>query len=144
MTLDDFRHMWDGSEPGWKLRRIERQEWQLTFMFAESGPTLQEISRLRNLLDDFRNIPLAQVLKQLRGLSSYTLPTVLSNLEMRYLVEKAEQLEFRTSVIELDRSGYLAIHEDCTAMIIEDDEVAREVANRMIQAGIAVETIHYD
>jgi hypothetical protein len=87
MALNDFRYLWDGSEAGWKLMRIEKQKWRLTFMFAASGLSLQEIYRLRSLLDEFRNIPINVVLTKLRGQAIYLLPRNLSNLEMHSLME---------------------------------------------------------
>jgi hypothetical protein len=38
----------------------------------------------------------------------------------------------------------LPIHENGSALVIDDDAVAREVANRMIEAGLLIEVIHFD
>jgi hypothetical protein len=144
MILDDFQYLWDGRDSGWKLRMIERIEWQLTFEFANSGPTIQEVSHLRNLLDDFREMPLNLVLERLRGQYAYRIPQDLSNLAMRRLQEKADQLGLRTSAEAIDRGSYLPIHEDGTTIVIEDGVIAGEVANRMMEAGIAIEIVHID
>lgn len=144
LDINDYQHLWDGSDPGWKLVRLESQRWRLMFIFAESGPSLQEISGLRGLLDEFRNIPINIVFNELRGQGTYLLPRDLSNLEMRSMMEQAQQLGLCTSVVEDDQSGYLPIHDSGLAMIIEDNAIAVEVASRMLEAGLVVEVIHSD
>ncbi|OUC16211.1 MAG: hypothetical protein B0A82_02855 [Alkalinema sp. CACIAM 70d] len=145
MALNDFQHLWDGSESGWKLIRVERQTWRLTFTFAESGPSLKEISSLRCLLDEFHDMPVNVVFSRLRSQAAYLLPRNLSNLEMHSLMKQAQQLGLRASVVEDDQSGYLPVDENGSALIIEDDMVAREVENRMLEAGVVVvEITHFD
>ena len=144
MPIDEFSHLWDGSESGWTLHHYNRMEWTISFQFGDDGPTLAEISAMRNVLDDLRNQPVKSIWDKLRGKTSYLLSETLSNLEMRWLVDKADRASLRTSVEPVDRSGYLPVSLDGSAMIIEDDRLADEVARRMIEAGVPVQEIHVD
>jgi hypothetical protein len=144
MSIDEFRHLWDGSETGWTLHHYNRMEWTVTFQFGNDGPTLGEISAMRETLDHLRNQPVKSIWNKLRGMPTYSLPETLSNLEMRWLIDKADRASLRTSVVPADRSGYLPVNIDGSAMIIEDDRLAEKVAQRMIAAGVPVEEIHVD
>ena len=119
-------------------------EWTVTFQFGNDGPTLGEISAMRETLDHLRNQPVKSIWNKLRGMPTYSLPETLSNLEMRWLIDKADRASLRTSVVPADRSGYLPVNIDGSAMIIEDDRLAEKVAQRMIAAGVPVEEIHVD
>jgi len=144
MSLDDYAHLWDGTETGWKLHHYDRKEWLVTFRFFSDGPTLEEIRKLRGLLDEFRDTPMSEVWKRLRGQASYALANTLSNLEMRRLTDNAKHLDLTVSVDPVDRSGYLPVYSDGSAMIIEEDVIAAEVARRMIEAGVEVQEVHVD
>jgi hypothetical protein len=144
MSLEEYAHLWDGSETGWKLQHFHQMEWQLTFCFSSHGPTLAEISKLRELLDEFRDSTVSEVWNSLRGRASYALSQTLSNLEMRRIVDKAEQMNLKVSVDAMDGSGYLPMNSAGSVMIIEDDTIADEVARRMIQAGVEVQEIEVD
>jgi hypothetical protein len=144
MSIDEFSHLWDGSESGWTLHHYNRMEWIITFQFGDDGPTLAEIAAMRDVLDDLRNQPVKTIWEKLRGKPSYSLPEKLSILEMRWLVDKADRASLRTSVVPEDQSGYLPIRRDGSAMIIEDDRLAEEVAHRMIEAGVPVQEIYVD
>jgi hypothetical protein len=144
MSIDEFSHLWDGSESGWTLHHYDRMVWKVTFHFGDDGPTLTEISAMRDTLDDFRDQPVKLIWDKLRGTSTYSMSETLSNLKMRWLVDKADRASLRTSVVPIDRSGYLPVRRDGSATIIEDDRLAEEVAQRMIAAGVPIEEIHVD
>lgn len=72
------------------------------------------------------------------------MPETLSYLEMQWLVDKAGWAALRTSVVPVNRSSCLPVSRDGSAMIIEDDRLAEEVAQRMIEAGVPAQEIHVD
>ena len=49
MSLDEYRHLWDGSESGWTLHRVDHVVWSVSFSFSETGPSQSEILALRKL-----------------------------------------------------------------------------------------------
>ena len=144
MTLDEYRHLWDGSEPGWTLHRFDRIVWSITFSFAANGPSQSDIIALRKLLPALRAQPLSQVLAELRGQSVYEMPDELGNIDMRNLMDAANKLGLQPNAESIDRGGYLPVHTGGNAMIIEYDDVAARVAEKMLAAGIAVTEVHVD
>ena len=144
MTLDEYRHLWDGSEPGWTLHRFDRVVWRITFSFPANGPSQSDILALRKLLPAFRAQPISQVLAHLRGQTAYELPDELGNIDMRNLMDSASELGLQPNAEPVDRGGYLPVHSDGSAMIIEDDDESALVAEQMLAAGVPVTEIHVD
>ena len=144
MSLEEHAHLWEGTEPGWTLQYVENVVWNVTFPFAADGATIQEVSKLRELLDEFRDLAVSDVWKRLRGQASYRMQNSLTNLEMRSLIEKAERLGLAYAVESIDRSGYLPVHADGTAVLIEENHVSDEVVRRMLAAGVPVQRVHVD
>jgi hypothetical protein len=130
--------MWDGSEPGWTLHHYHRSESTITFEFLESGPTSSEILALKKLLDEFRDRPMSEVFQELRGHSTYTLSRKLGSIESHKLTKSARRLGLNVKADAIDRSSYLPEHSTGYAMLIDVDELATEVARRMIAAGVPV------
>ena len=144
MTLDEYRHLWDGSEPGWTLHRFDRIVWRITFNFAPDGAAQSDLIALRKLLPALRAQPISNVVASLRGQSSYELPEELGNIDMRNLMDAAKTLGLETHAESIDRGGYLPVHTDGSALIIEDDDESKLVAERMLAAGVPVTEIHVD
>ncbi len=143
-AIDAYRHLWDGSEPGWKIHHIERVMWRITFAFEGDGPTECEVAAMRILLDEFRNIPAVDVWRRLRGCASYTAANEQGNIDSRSLIDAALNLGLSARAEPIDRGGYIPVSPDGTALVIEDDEIAGQVTQKMIAAGIPVEIVHVD
>jgi hypothetical protein len=136
--LDEYRHLWDGSEPGWTLVRVDRVVWRLVFEFGESGPTQLEIASLRTLLDEFRDIPLSTVWKRLKGLRRYEPDQQYGDNDCRTLSERAAILGLRVQPIARDAGGCVPISPGGCALIIENNALAKEVTDRMREAGVPI------
>jgi hypothetical protein len=144
MSLDEFSHLWDGTDPDWSLNRFDRVNWVITFHIAESGPQHSELLALKKLVDELRDQPTSKVLCLLRGTTEFTFPREVGNIELREIVAAARKLGLNVKSTSIDRSGYLAVHADGTAMIIEDNDLAAQVYERMLAAGVPVTEIHVD
>lgn len=144
MCLADFEFLWDGSQPGWTLHRIDRVEWTIRFRFGETGASQAEIVALRKLVPELRDEPIVTVSQQLRQEHDYTFPRALGNLEVRALMEAARKAGLVATADSIDRGGYLPVDAEGHALIIEDDRLAAQVAERMIAAGVPVVEIHVD
>lgn len=142
--LDQFRTLWDGSEPGWRLCRVERVEWEVTLCFEESGPSNREIAAARELVDEFRDAPSVAVLQLLRGVERFRVDQPFGSIDARRFEERARDAGLNVSVEAVDRGGYLPIDADGNALIIEAEQVAEEVVRRMLEAGVAVDNVHVD
>ena len=141
MTIDPVdrsRHLWDGSEPGWKLCYVELIVWGITIQFASSGPSLREIAAMRKLLDEFRDKPASEVLDRLRGVREYQLDHSFDDTSSRHLVEKATQLSLNAKRQPYDRSGYLPIDPNGGTLLIERDDLSNQVVKNMLKAGVPV------
>lgn len=55
--LDEFAFLWDGSQPGWRLRWINSQVWHVRVRFAPGGPTLGNIE-MRSWVEQARAVGL--------------------------------------------------------------------------------------
>ncbi|WDQ16156.1 hypothetical protein [Rhodopirellula sp. P2] len=144
MSLDEYRYLWDGSQPGWTLHRVNQIDWTVTFHFDATGPSALEVSAMRTLLDCFRDLPMAAVWAQLRDRSSYTTTDSVGNLEMRWLVDAADRAGLRTTPNPTDSGGLLPVHVDGHALIIEDEKLAAEVMLLMLDAGVPATDVHVD
>lgn len=142
--LQELAFLWDGSQPHWKLQHIDYALYWVTFLFAESGPTATEIIGIRKTLDEFRDQPMQQVLSKLRAKNSYKLLRSLTNLEMRSLVEEANEHGLKVTVDGRQTGGYVLISPDMMAFLIEDEKLRAAAIDRMIAAGVPVEHIHVD
>lgn len=69
----EYSYLWDGTEPGWVVLEHTRDEAEVLVAFGVDGPTLAEIKALRSVSAALKNLPAADVFKQLRGLRSYSL-----------------------------------------------------------------------
>ena len=87
-THQSAKHLWDGSEPEWKLVRVDQTVWRVAFDFAPSGPTKAEILALRGLLSEFRGAPTADVWNRLRGMTHYEAQDEFGNIERRDYMSK--------------------------------------------------------
>ena len=84
------------------------------------------------------------VLQQLRGQSTYALPHELGNIEMQQLVDTARELGLEVKAESIDRGGYLPVSSEGHALIIEDDDIAAQVEERMIAAGVPIADVHVE
>jgi hypothetical protein len=118
--------------------------WRITFRFAESGATRREVGAIRKILDEFRDTSIGEVWREFRSRSSFTLGRELGNLEMRCLVEAAKRVGLHVEIESIDRSSSIPISFDGSGLIIEDDDTAHLVAQKMIEAGVPIDEAHVD
>jgi len=141
--LDDYAHLWDGSEPGWTLRSTQQRTWRIRFVFSDSKPTMSEVRTLRQLLPGLRALPAREAVKRLSAAPYYDLPEPTSNIEMRSLVDRAKALGLVVEATVEDHSWELPVRGG-SVLLIEDDTTARRVCERMRAAGVPVEHIEVD
>ena len=66
-AIDEYGHLWDGSEPGWRLQQTDFSVHHITFRFPVEGPTHTDVVALRGLLDELRDKPMQEIWSELRG-----------------------------------------------------------------------------
>ncbi len=143
-SIDKYCHLWDGSEPGWTLCYTNYAEHYVAFEFENSGPTIAELKSLRQLVPELRNRPLLELVVAMRGQHHYRIPKRLAAMNAHDLVEVALRAGLTATVESIDRSGYDPIAPDGCALIIEDDHLADQVVQRMLEAKVLVTYVEAD
>ena len=112
-------------------------------MFSEGGPSSKDVAALRQILPEFREAPTSEVWARVRQRRAYTCETVLFGLEAHHLLRRAAELKLQTQAETTHHVHYLPLR-DGSALIIEDDHLARCAAERMIRAGVPVIPVEHD
>ena len=144
MSIDDYKYLWDGSQPGWELQRIDKIIWRVVFKFGESGPSKKEIVDLHKLLPEFKSKSVTEVYKILYDQSFYQLQDMLGNIEARSIYEEASKLGIMVEIESIDDSDYLVVFKDDHALIIDDNELYKLVVQKMIDKNVKVNIVHID
>lgn len=141
--LDDYAHLWDGSEPGWRLHVTNHLMWRIRIVFSDSRPTTRELRAMRRLLPELRAQPVREVMASLGCASSYDLPAAVGNIEMYDLMRRAEALGLNAKATVEDHSWGVPVRDGC-ALVIEDEQLARRVWEQMEAAGVPVHFTEVD
>ena len=144
MSIENYKYLRDGTEDGWTLQEINRTSWKLTFSFESAGPTMEQITKLRNLLPELKGKSSAQVLKILKGKSQFEPEATFGNISMQQIknLASAAGLSFKTNAIE--HKNYLPTRNGNQVLVIESEELAIEIALNMKKAGIKVVETYVD
>ncbi len=144
MAIEELAHMWDGSDAGWTLHYFDRKAWRITVRFPEARASIHDVAKLRQFDDDLRNVPASNLWEQLRDLACYTLASEFSNIDINAKMKRGSELGLHCECVCVDCSGYLPVDVNGFAMIIEDDNEAKQVTQRMLDAGVPVVQTHVD
>ena len=144
-NLDEYKYLWDGTEPGWKLQHLDKVEWKLVFKFIENGkPTQKELRSLWKLVPELQHYKLPELYKYLKNKSEYSPMEKYGNIEARNIYEKAEEIGLVVTMTGKQKGGYLPISTNTEALLIEDEEIEEVIIKKMLAAGVKVEEIHVD
>lgn len=139
--IRSYQYLWDGSQPGWVLTRLNGTYVELSLMFEQTGPSAQELMAVRRSVPEFKSLPLNQVIERLRGRSNF----FLGRFESRQASRVAEACcNEGLSVLEKipDAPRFLPTNERTNSvLIIEDDELAMRVYDSALQHGIPVRQV---
>lgn len=135
--LKALSYLWDGSQRGWSLVASHSRTTRVTFVFSERGPTPKETAALRQILPEFSDRPTSEVWARLRQRATYVCEAALFGLEAHRLLRRAAGLGLRTQAETTHFVSYMPIR-DGHGLIIEDDDLAKRVAEMMIRAGVPV------
>jgi hypothetical protein len=144
MSIEEFKYLWDGSEPGWFLQHINHVVWHLIIHFGEMGPSNQEISKLHRIVPELKSKKVTSIYKELKGHSSYRTQEKYGNIESRTLYSQVSKLGLNVELESEQIGGYLPISKDNFALIIEDDSLVNMVVENMIEAGVKIVEVHVD
>ena len=137
--LAKFRHMWDGSQPGWKLIQYDTDVFLVEFNFDETGPTRSEIPAIIEFIGTFHEESEDQMWERLRGCSGIGLGKPLGRTELNRLQTRQRESDLKVTVCTIGPDDYLVLSPDGHHFDwINFLRYRRPVIERMIDAGVLV------
>ena len=118
-------YLWDGTEPGWAVLEHTRDEAEVSVAFAVHGPSLDEVKALRSVCASLKALPASDVLKQLRGLRSFSLGVHESSVA-RKLRLKCESVGLKVEVRLAQELRHSLINAVTKRFLLIEDEQARK------------------
>ncbi len=144
MSIEDYKYLWDGTEPGWVLQHHDHTDWYLLFQFSDDGPSKEEIAKMHKCVPELREENLPYVYRILKGTSSFRTGEAVGNIEARDMHRTALELGLKVEMAADQISSYLPIYNEKQALLIEDEDLSQQIAKKMIEAGVPVVEVHVD
>ncbi len=110
--LVKLRHMWDGSQPGWKLIQYDSPVYLIEFEFDESGPSRQQIPVLVEFHGPFDWQSEAEIYERLRVCTGLGIAEPLNASQLERLEQLQEQLNFDVNIETIAPNDYLVLAPD--------------------------------
>lgn len=140
-AAERYKYLWDGSEPGWVLIRMNRETTLLTVEFQSDSPSPSEIKTLREVVPSFRCLSATEAFTRLRG----TKFSEIGEFESREAQQITKACRLRgMKLLErvIDHSDYLPFNENRkSGLIIDDNELCKKVCELAIRNGVPVKHI---
>jgi hypothetical protein len=142
--LNCYQYLWDGSDE-WGLMAIYNPQSSLKISFAGSQATIKEIIAVRKLIVAYQNTPAIEIKSLFQNKQEIDLG-IMPSIEARRIIDRARQLNLEIIATDVSVTNYLPIHLKTNAgLIIEDDDLARRVIEKMLQSGVgAIQHIEID
>ena len=110
----------------------------LKISFAGSQPTIKEIIAVRKLIVAYQNTPAIEIRLLFKNKQEIDLG-VMSSIEARRMISHAQKLNLEIIATDVSATDYLPINlKTNTALIIEDNDLARRVIEKMLESGVRV------
>lgn len=140
-TVQDYAYLWDGSQKGWVLLRINRQSLSLTVIFGSGGPTLRDVASMRSAVPTYGAMPPSDAFAALKGKAAVALGTFNSD-EGRRLRKTCAMHGLEVLAETVDLSSYLPFNEATNrGLLIEDDRLAQQVREEALARGVLVKRV---
>jgi hypothetical protein len=137
--LSEFSHIRDGSEPGWSLAKGSETVWSISVAFPEGGPTVHAVQALRRALPQFGIRP-----GSIRGKAAIVVARSVGNIECRRIVSPLHKHDLMTGTTSTILDWTLPNSPDRSALLINDENLSRAVASRMVKEGLPVHQVEVD
>jgi hypothetical protein len=144
MSIEEFKYLWDGSEPKWLLQHTDHVVCHLKILFGEKGPSKEEILKLYRIVPELKSDKLTSVYKKLKGHSTYRTQESYGNIESRSLYTQASTIGLNVELESEQIGGYLPISKNNFALIMEDDNLAKRIVEKMMESGAEIVEVHID
>ncbi len=143
--LVKLKHMWDGSEAGWKLIQYDTDVFLVEFNFDESGPTRSDIPAIVEFIGTLPDEPEDQIWERLRGCSRIGLAKPLGQAGMNRFQARQRESETKVTFCTIGPDDYLVLSPDGNHYgWINFLRYRRPVIEHMINAGVPVVSGHVE
>lgn len=134
--MADYQRLWNGTEPGWVVRRHIEDRVHLTLIFGSSGASMRDVHALRIAISKFNTQSAAETMSKIRGKPDYYLGDFESR-EARTIRQKCEKsgLEIREQVHQ-EINDLLVNEITNIALLIEDENLNRQVVQEALHHGL--------
>lgn len=141
--IHTYQYLWEGSQPGWVLTRLNGNYVDLLLKFELGGPSTPELMAVRRSVQEFKSMPLNQIIEQLRGCSTYSLGRFESKEASRVAASCVnENLNVVEEIIDVPK--FLPINKITNSvLLIEDNELAERGYESALQHGISVRQVEF-
>jgi hypothetical protein len=137
-SLAEYEYLWDGSEPGWTIQQRDESRARVSVVFETDSPSVNELKKLRQVFPGYSDIPLSELKASLQGRNDHE----IGDFESSEVHEMASNCDKAGLVLRIDayqHRTYLPVNEITSiALIIEDDDLAKAVAEHAIERGLPV------
>ena len=144
MSIEKYRYLWDGTEDGWALQEINRTSWNLIFLFEVTGPTTEQITKLRKLLPELQSISSTEAFRLLKGKLKVESNVIFSNIAIQQIKRQAEAMALNFEVNACEQKSYLPTRNGIQVLVIENEELANQVVFNMKRAGVKIVESYVD
>lgn len=128
----------------WEVRKSFQTRYRVTVCFEGLTPTAAELVAVRRCLPQSRNLPPAEFRRMIAQSGGLELEE-LGEIEFQWLKQRLEAEKVRYRVDREPCMSYLCVDRTTsTALLIEDCEESRRVAEEMIAMGFAVVPVEVD
>lgn len=146
LPLAKLKHMWDGSELGWKLVQYDTDVYLVEFNFDESGPTRADIPVIRKFVVERPGESNEQMWERLRGCEGMVVAKPLGPNAMNRLQTLQRECDFTVTVCAIGPDDYLVLSPDGNHYggWIIFPRYRRPVIEQMINAGVPIVSSHVE
>lgn len=138
--INSFAHMWDGSEPGWKLVQYKQPVYLVEFHFKKAGPTRRELSVSTEFIKARRESD-EQLWKRMRGCTGIMVSQPLGKTRITLLKKQQKEMKLNLSIYRIAPDDFLVIapkgYHYCWVAF---DKYRKPVVKRMLAAGVPIES----
>lgn len=139
MEQKDFGEYGDMvNNPDWVLYRGKIISCQVKLLFDSNEPTIRQVAALRYLIDEFRSMSSADVLKELRSKKAY-LSNGMSLNDATTFIDKLSEHNIQASIIKPAEHYYIPYQKSTNCFrILEDEYLANLVIQEMMRTGTRI------
>lgn len=133
--VDNYSYLWNGAAPKWHLRPLPRQTEAI--ILFEHGIAGKDILKIKSIASEYAAIPTAELLSKLKGITTLNLGVVSANAAVS-LESKCKQAGVELRLVDNEARYVIVNGEKNCILAIEDNDVYREVKERMLRAGVPI------